>query len=165
MGWWVGVCTFGKRTLVIMGGSGGGNVKTSTALTSGCGIACCPCTAYACNKRKQSFHGPRVQAAATSSNYIEIYWRLQHTKAFYETDFKMHALSKVSTFWGKGNLQRQYSGIEENQEGILSPGNKQEDSVRQKHQKALWLRPAAVGKRSLYVIMRPALGNHGEKHL
>ena len=24
-----------------------GQVQTSTALTSGCGIACCPCTAYA----------------------------------------------------------------------------------------------------------------------
>lgn len=66
--WWgrVGSCTYCNYGWV-----GGGHIKISTALTSGCGIACCPCTAYAWNKWKQSFHRPHIWfcwAAHFSSN-------------------------------------------------------------------------------------------------
>lgn len=33
----------------------GGMQEVSITLTSGCGIACCPCTAYAWNKREHTF--------------------------------------------------------------------------------------------------------------
>lgn len=111
----VGGCTFWKRTVVITGGSG--SLKMSTALTSGCGIACCPCTAYACNKWKQSFHRPHIGCCLPPyfSGYILLIYKSlsktpTHQKAFRSINTHVQSLH-IS---GKREIFREIRRIKEN---------------------------------------------------
>lgn len=101
--WWgrVGSCTYCNYGWV-----GGGHIKISTALTSGCGIACCPCTAYAWNKWKQSFHRPHIwfcwAAHFSSNNTLGKQISLKHIKASFaawKANRTFHRLASPNPIW------------------------------------------------------------------